>query len=110
MQFHEFLKVENSGNSGNSSIWNDIKRFRDYLEIFALLFSSKTNPFIFPKKNLWPKKKTMKKYVGVQSWKATHLSTLDIRVEQKGSLVMKKEKLWKTVRAQISAQIISEKG
>ena len=52
----------------------------------------------------------MKKYVGVQSWKATHLSTLDIRVEQKGSLVMKKEKLWKTVRAQISAQIISEKG
>ena len=52
----------------------------------------------------------MKKYVGVQSWKATHLSTLDIRVEQKGSLVMKKEKLWKTVRVQISAQIISEKG
>ena len=30
------------------------------------------------------------KYVGVQSWKATHLPTLDIRVEQKGSLVMKK--------------------
>ena len=36
-----------------------------------------------------------KKYVGVQTWKATHLPTLDIRVEQKGSLIMKKEKIVK---------------
>ena len=26
-----------------------------------------------------------KKYVGVQSWKAAHLPTLEIRVEQKGN-------------------------
>ena len=30
-----------------------------------------------------------KKYVGVQSWKAAHLPTLEIRVEQKGNHVMK---------------------
>ena len=30
------------------------------------------------------------KYVGVQSWKAAQLPTLDIRVEQKENLVMKK--------------------
>ena len=30
-----------------------------------------------------------KKYVGVQSWKAMHLPTLDIRVEQKGNRAMK---------------------
>ena len=29
------------------------------------------------------------KYVGVQSWKAAHLPTLEIRVEQKGNRVMK---------------------
>ena len=29
-----------------------------------------------------------KKYVGVQSWKAMHLPTLDIRVEQKGNRAM----------------------
>ena len=31
----------------------------------------------------------MNKIRRVQNWKATHLPTLDIRVEQKGSLVMK---------------------
>ena len=30
-----------------------------------------------------------KKYVGVQSWKAAHLPTLEIRVEQKENHVMK---------------------
>ena len=30
------------------------------------------------------------KYVGVQSWKAAHLPTLEIRVEQKGNRVYKK--------------------
>ena len=36
------------------------------------------------------------KYVGVQSWKATHLPTLEIRVEQKGRLQrQKREKKWK---------------
>ena len=30
-----------------------------------------------------------KKYVGVQSWKAAHLPTLEIRVEQKGNRVYK---------------------
>ena len=29
------------------------------------------------------------KYTEVQSWKAAHLPTLEIRVEQKGNLVMK---------------------
>ena len=29
-----------------------------------------------------------KKYIGVQSWKATHLSPLDIRVEQKENLIV----------------------
>ena len=33
----------------------------------------------------------IKKYVGVQSWKAMHLPTLDIRVEQKGNRAMKWE-------------------
>ena len=31
--------------------------------------------------------KSIKKYVGVQSWKAAHLPTLEIRVEQKGNRV-----------------------
>ena len=31
----------------------------------------------------------------VQSWKATHLATLDIRVEQKKNLVPKKKKQFK---------------
>ena len=31
------------------------------------------------------------KYVGVQSWKAMHLPTLDIRVKQKGNHSMKWE-------------------
>ena len=31
----------------------------------------------------------LKKYVGVQSWKAMHLPTLDIRVEQEGNRVIK---------------------
>ena len=31
----------------------------------------------------------MEKYVGVQSWKAAHLPTLEIRVEQKGNRVYK---------------------
>ena len=38
------------------------------------------------------KKKIVKKYVGVQSWKAAHLPTLEIRVEQKGNRVKKGEK------------------
>ena len=33
--------------------------------------------------------KLVKKYVGVQSWKAAHLPTLEIRVEQKENRVMK---------------------
>ena len=32
-----------------------------------------------------------KKYVGVQSWKALHLPTLDIRVKQKGNRALKWE-------------------
>jgi len=36
------------------------------------------------------KKKIVKKYVGVQSWKAAHLPTLEIRVEQKRRLQMQK--------------------
>ena len=35
--------------------------------------------------------KSMKKYVGVQSWKALHLPTLDIRVKQKGNRALKWE-------------------
>ena len=35
-----------------------------------------------------------KKYVGVQSWKAAHLPTLEIRVKQKGNRVMKVEPYW----------------
>ena len=35
------------------------------------------------------RRKRIKKYVGVQSWKAMHLPTLDIRVEQKGNRAMK---------------------
>ena len=31
----------------------------------------------------------LQKYVGVQSWKAAHLPTLEIRVEQKGNRVIK---------------------
>ena len=38
--------------------------------------------------NFWKKK-----YVGVQSWKAAHLSTLEIRVEQKRNRVKKERKL-----------------
>ena len=33
----------------------------------------------------------LEKYVGVQSWKAMHLPTLDIRVEQKGNRTIKRE-------------------
>ena len=33
------------------------------------------------------------KYVGVQSWKAAHLPTLEIRVEQKGNRVKKGRKM-----------------
>ena len=33
------------------------------------------------------------KYVGVQSWKAAHLSTFEIRVEQKGNRVKKEIKV-----------------
>ena len=33
------------------------------------------------------------KYVGVQSWKAQHLPTLEIRVEQKGNQVKKETKM-----------------
>ena len=39
------------------------------------------------------KKKIVKKYVGVQSWKAAHLPTLEIRVEQKGNRVKKEIKM-----------------
>ena len=42
--------------------------------------------------------KSFKKYVGVQNWKATHLPTLDIRVEQKGSLVVKDNKKVKKMK------------
>ena len=49
-----------------------------------------------------------KKYLGVQSWKATQLPTLDIRVEQKENLVMKKLVkiilVWKNKWVNISAQ------
>ena len=33
------------------------------------------------------------KYIGVQSWKAAYLSTLEIRVEQKGNRVKKERKM-----------------
>ena len=35
----------------------------------------------------------LKKYVGVQSWKAAHLPTLEIQVEQKGNRVIKERKM-----------------
>ena len=35
--------------------------------------------------------KFLEKYVGVQSWKALHLPTLDIRVKQKGNRALKWE-------------------
>ena len=35
---------------------------------------------------------TTSKYVGVQSWTAAHLPTVEIRVEQKGNRVKKREK------------------
>ena len=38
----------------------------------------------------------LEKYVGVQSWKAAHLLTLEIRVEQKGNRVKKERKMGKT--------------
>ena len=40
----------------------------------------------------------MNKIRRVQNWKATHLPTLDIRVEQKGSLVMKDNKKVKKMK------------
>ena len=36
----------------------------------------------------------LKKYVGVQSWKAAYLPTLEIRVKQNGNRVMKVEPYW----------------
>ena len=39
------------------------------------------------------------KYVGVQSWKAAHLSTLEIRVEQNRNRVKKREKWEKKINA-----------
>ena len=39
------------------------------------------------------KKKIVKKYVGVQSWKAAYLPTLEIRVEQKGNRVKKEREM-----------------
>ena len=50
---------------------------------------------VLEKAFLW---KSILKYVGVQNWKATHLPTLDIRVEQKGSLVMKDNKKVKKMK------------
>ena len=50
------------------------------------------------------------KYVGVQNWKATHLPTLDIRVEQIGSLVMKDNKKVKKMKKKIEEQNAKEKG
>ena len=37
----------------------------------------------------WMLQKIYKKYVGVQSWKAMHLPSLDIRVKQMGNRAMK---------------------
>ena len=42
---------------------------------------------------IWRKLK--EKYVGVQSWKAAHLPTLEIRVEQEGNRVKKERKMGK---------------
>ena len=51
---------------------------------------------IVPHKGTYPLFK--EKYVGVQSWKAAHLPTLEIRVKQTGNRVMKVERQKKLMR------------
>ena len=48
-----------------------------------------------------------KKYVGVQSWKAAHLPTLEIRVEQKGIGSWKKTQACQTISKKIDNFFLS---